>query len=93
MTARRPVIAYRHGALPELIHDGETGFLVPYLSLEAILDRLRFFAENPGRITEFGDAARQSAIQRFSPQNFRCGLNALYERLITQAQQTEGARS
>lgn len=38
-----------HRALPELIDDGETGFLVPYLDLPAVLDRLRFFVEHPAK--------------------------------------------
>lgn len=84
MMARRPVIAYWHGALPELIDDGETGFLVPYLDLPALLDRLRFFVENSGKITEFGETARQQSKQRFSRETFGRGINALYERLITE---------
>jgi glycosyltransferase involved in cell wall biosynthesis len=85
MTARRPVIAYSHGALPELIDDGETGFLVPFLDLDAVLDRLRFFAEKPARIEEFGKEARVRALERFSRDKFAHDLNALYERLIAEA--------
>ena len=70
MVARRPVVAYRHGALPELIDDSETGFLVPYLDLPAVLDRLRFFVEQPAKIAEFGDAARQRSLRRFSREVF-----------------------
>jgi glycosyltransferase involved in cell wall biosynthesis len=85
MVARRPVVAYHHGALPELIDDGETGFLVPYLDLPAVLDRLRFFVEQPAKITEFGEAARQRSLERFSRDIFAERINALYERLIAEA--------
>jgi len=85
LTARRPVVAYRYGALPELIADGETGFLVPYLDLAAVLDRLRFFVENPAKITEFGEAARRRSVQLFSHDIFARGINSLYERLIAKA--------
>ncbi len=84
MVARRPVIAYRHGALPELIDDGETGFIVPYLDLPAVLDRLRFFVERPGKIAEFGELARQRSLARFSRDVFARRINALYERLIAE---------
>jgi len=87
MVARRPVVAYRHGALPELIDDGETGFLVPYLDLPAVLDRLRFFVERPVKIAEFGDAARQRSLRRFSREVFEREINSLYERLITEARE------
>jgi glycosyltransferase involved in cell wall biosynthesis len=89
MMARRPVVAYRHGALPELIQEGETGFLVPYLNVETVLDRLRFFADDPGKIAQFGEAARRSAIRRFSPEKFRRELNRLYQRLIMQSRVAE----
>ena len=89
MVARRPVVAYRHGALPELIDDSETGFLVPYLDLPAVLDRLRFFVEQPAKITEFGDAARQRSLRRFSREVFEREINSLYERLIAEARQAK----
>lgn len=82
MAARRPVIAYRHGALPELIVDGQTGFLVPYLDLAAVLECLRFFARQPEEIARFGEAARLRIMQRCSPQVFGQGLGAIYENLI-----------
>ena len=59
MAARCAVIAYRYGALPELIDDGETGFLTPFRDLSAVFDRLAFFAERPtkmsGAFLLFGD--------------------------------------
>jgi glycosyltransferase involved in cell wall biosynthesis len=87
MMARRPVIGYHHGALPELIDDGETGFLVPYLDVSAVLDRLRFFVANPAKITEFGERARERSLQLFSRDVFADRINALYERLIAEARQ------
>ena len=77
-------IGYRHGALPELIDDGETGFLVPYLDLVAVLDRLRFFAENPAKIKAFGEKARERSLSRFSREALAGGINALYGRLIAE---------
>jgi glycosyltransferase involved in cell wall biosynthesis len=87
MMARRPVIGYHHGALSELIDDGETGFLVPYLDLSAVLDRLRFFVANPAKITEFGETARQRSLALFSRDVFADRIKALYERLIAEARQ------
>lgn len=85
MTARRPVIAYRRGALPELVTDGMTGFLVPFRDLAAVLNRLSFFVHNPAQIAAFGERARKEAVQRFSPELFSVKLNALYGRLIAEA--------
>jgi glycosyltransferase involved in cell wall biosynthesis len=85
MAARRPVIAYRYGALPELIEDGKTGFLVPYLDLNAVLDRLRFFVELPQNMIAFGEAGRERIMHLCSPDTLRDGLTALYERLIAES--------
>lgn len=84
MTARRPVIAYRYGALPELLSDGVTGFLVPFRDIDAILDRLSFFADDPDKILLFGERAREDALKRFSPELFSSKLRALYTRLISE---------
>lgn len=82
MLARRPVVAYRQGALPELIDDGETGFLVPYLDLSGVLERLRFFVEQPEKIAQFGEMARSRIAERCSPDLFARRVTVLYERLI-----------
>jgi glycosyltransferase involved in cell wall biosynthesis len=85
MMARRPVIAYRHGALSELVTDGVTGFLVPFRDIDAILDRLGFFVDDPGKILLFGERGRENAVERFSPELFSSQLHALYQRLISDA--------
>ena len=85
MAARRPVIAYRYGALPELIDDGQTGFLVPHLDSNAVLEKLAFFAAHPEQITEFGEEARRRVTDRFSREKLRQGITALYDRLLSDA--------
>ena len=90
MAARRPVVAYRYGALPELIEDGKTGFLVPYLDLSAVLNRLRFFVKHPEKVSTYGEAGRQRIAQLCSPDAMKNSLNALYEQLVAN---TERARS
>ena len=72
--------------LPELIDDGETGFLMPYLDLSAVLDRFGFFVADPAKITEFGEAARRRSLQHFSCDVFANRISALYEQLIAEAQ-------
>ncbi len=85
LTARRPVIGYRHGALPELIDEGETGFLVPFLDQAAVIERLRYFVENPAQIEQFGERGRERSLQRFSRDAFAHQINSLYESLIVES--------
>jgi glycosyltransferase involved in cell wall biosynthesis len=93
MTARRPVIAYRYGALPEFVTEGVTGFLVPFEDLAAILERLSFFVQDPAQITVFGERAREKAVEFFSPELFSVKLNALYARLISKGSEGRPAAS
>jgi hypothetical protein len=58
MAARRPVIAYRWGALPELVRDGVDGFLTPYLGIAEALHHLADLADHPERVLEMGGHGR-----------------------------------
>lgn len=81
MAARRPVIAYNWGALPELIQDGETGFLVEFRNIDELVDRVRTLCENPELILDMGLRAREfvgrcHSLERFKEllKNFFHGL-------------------
>lgn len=67
MAARRPVLGYDWGALPELIHDGVNGFLLPLGDTGAVAERLHELCSDPQRIVEMGEAGRRIAQDRYSP--------------------------
>lgn len=52
LAAGRPVIAYAHGALPELIDDGINGFLIEPSNVPALAERLRGLCQDPQRILD-----------------------------------------
>ena len=54
-----PTVGTRHGGIPEIIDDGETGFLVPERDAPALADRLRMLAEDPALRRRLGASARQ----------------------------------
>lgn len=62
----KPVIAYRHGALDELVVDGESGFLVPYQDTDAVVDRINYFVENKKSIDFFGHSGRAHIESKYS---------------------------
>ena len=53
-----PVVATKVGALPELVSEGETGYLVDVGDVDALTDRLRALLDDPDRCRRFGLAAR-----------------------------------
>jgi glycosyltransferase involved in cell wall biosynthesis len=66
MAAGLPCIGSTGGALPELIDEGETGFLVPPGDEEALLDRMRRLADDPELCRRLGDAGAARYRERFT---------------------------
>jgi glycosyltransferase involved in cell wall biosynthesis len=75
-----PVVASRVGGLPEVVEEGETGWLVPPGSPQALADAITHAASDPERLREMGNKARQRALQ-FSSTLMVELTEALYLRL------------
>jgi glycosyltransferase involved in cell wall biosynthesis len=72
-----PVIAFRRGAVPELIEDGVTGFVV---------DDVEGMVQAMGRVGELDrGACRRSVEGRFDIDRMVDGYEALYRRLLREA--------
>lgn len=65
-----PAIAARKGALPEIVVDGETGFLVDPQSPAQFADRLDRLLADPEMRRRMGAAARERATRHFSRERF-----------------------
>lgn len=65
--ARRPVIAYDWGAVPELITHAETGYLAPYRDIDAVCRYVQMICETPGMISAFGEAGRANMLAHYTP--------------------------
>lgn len=63
MAARRPVVCYAWGALPELVVDKETGFLVPYGDVHAAAECVRALSRDPALRRSMGEAGRARAME------------------------------
>jgi glycosyltransferase involved in cell wall biosynthesis len=62
MACERPVVATAVGAIPELVREGETGFLVPRADAPAMAAAIERLAADPALRTAFG--ARGAALAR-----------------------------
>ena len=82
MAARRPVIAYRWGALPELVDDGVTGFLVPYGEAEAAVAAVAALLADRSLIGRMGEAGRASVTARYDKPAYRAAMEAAYREIL-----------
>lgn len=83
MAARRPVVVYDWGALPELVRDGETGFIAPFRDVETIADRVEELCRDPSRIRAMGEAARQRALAMYDKPHYIQRLRAAYDGIFS----------
>ena len=72
-----PVVASNRGGLPELVVEGETGFVMDPLDERSLVDRLRYLAIASGPLVKMGVKAREEA------KKFRTSeIAAAYERVF-----------
>lgn len=83
----KPVIAARSGGLPELIREGETGWLITPRDVEALADVLGRIAASPADARRMAsaclDAARHYAVERVIGE-----YSALYEEILARGRGT-----
>lgn len=66
MASCLPVISTRVGAIPEVVREGETGFLIEPKCPEALADAIERLATNPELRIAMGKKGRQRVIEEFS---------------------------
>jgi glycosyltransferase involved in cell wall biosynthesis len=81
MLLAKPVVATAAGGVPELIRDGETGFLTPPGDATALAMRLLPLLQQPQQRREVGERARAWARQRFGLARHVAEMSAIYEML------------
>lgn len=77
-----PVVATPVNGVPEMVQDGETGFLVPVGDVEALADRLERLLHDPLLREQMGRAGRRRAETQFAPERFQREMLAIYRRVV-----------
>lgn len=65
MACSKPVVAFNVSSNPELVSNGETGYLIPYGDVSAFADKLAKLAQNPQLSKEMGAKGRVKVEQQF----------------------------
>jgi glycosyltransferase involved in cell wall biosynthesis len=74
-----PVLASDIGAIPEAVHDGRTGLLVPPGDAGALAEKVRWAAANVDAMRSMGDGALAMFKSEFSPERSLAQLIEVYE--------------
>lgn len=82
MASGTPAIVTRVGGLPEVVVDGETGFVVEPGDVDALRDRLELLLGDDRLAARMGDNARQHVVERFTWDDCAARCFAAYEALL-----------
>jgi len=82
MASGCPVVATRTGAWPELIREGEDGYLVPCQDVSALADAILKVTADPARLDPMGRSAREKVASRYRIEDEAAGILAVYEHLF-----------
>jgi glycosyltransferase involved in cell wall biosynthesis len=82
MAAARPVVGSRVGGIPEMIVDGETGWLVPPRDPAALALRLEQLLGDPAGAAGFGRAGRERASLVFGVSRHVARLREVYQHVL-----------
>jgi glycosyltransferase involved in cell wall biosynthesis len=82
MAASRAAVATAAGGIPEVMVDGETGFLVPPRDHAAMAARIVELLKDPALRARMGAAALARARERFTVERMVHETLAAYERLV-----------
>ncbi|MCH6257623.1 N-acetyl-alpha-D-glucosaminyl L-malate synthase BshA [Puniceicoccaceae bacterium K14] len=78
-----PSVSFAVGGIPEVVLDGETGFLVPFGSVDEMSSAILCLANNPTLRGNMGASARQRAMTQFSAQTIVNSYLNVYEEILS----------
>jgi len=82
MAMGKPVVAFGHGALPEIVLDEETGLLVAPGDATALAASVSRLLRNPAQSRKMGQAGRQRVDDCFRIERTVAELDTLYQGLL-----------
>ncbi len=80
--AGMPVLSTRHSGIPEVVPDGQSGFLVPERDVAALAERLLFLADHPEIWPEMGHAGRRHVERNYNCERLSRLTVEMYEEVL-----------
>jgi glycosyltransferase involved in cell wall biosynthesis len=85
LAAGTPVVATRVGGVPDVVRDGEDGFLVEPGESEEFAERLAELARDPALRERLGAAGRARVLPRYAVERLVDDIDRLYRALLSAA--------
>ncbi len=85
MAAAKPVVAFAAGAVPEVVVDGETGFLVNYGDVAELSARVLRLLTDRALAAQMGAAGRARLLREFSIERFVAHHVTLFNEILAHA--------
>jgi len=89
LAAGVPVVATAVGGVPDVVVDGETGYLVEAGDVKGLAEAIIELLRNPERAKEMGSAGREAVYPRFATQTLIANVEGLYAQLLRQERSNE----
>ena len=83
MQAQLPVVASIDGAIPEIVEDGKTGFLVEKNKPGDIADRLEYLFQHPEQMLAMGKAGQKRFHENFKFERFEENMLRVFQTIIS----------
>ena len=71
MASGNPVIACNSGGTPEIVLEGETGFLIPYGDIKMLSDRLTILLTDKNLVAQMGSSGKKRVYENFTFKHFK----------------------
>jgi glycosyltransferase involved in cell wall biosynthesis len=84
MAAGVPVVATAVGGVPDVVADGETGYLVEDGDVNGLAEAIIELLRSPEKAREMGMAGRKAVYPKFTSQTLIANVEGLYDELLRQ---------
>jgi glycosyltransferase involved in cell wall biosynthesis len=82
LAAGTPVVATRVGGVPDVVRDGEEGFLVETGAIDEVAERLGRLARDPQLRQRLGRSGRSRVLKRYAVERLLDDVDRLYRELL-----------
>ena len=82
MQASKPVVASREGAIPEIVDDGVTGFLVEKGNPRQIAEKIKLLIESESLRTRMGEEGRKKFLRKYTYDVFEENLTKTFNKVL-----------